>query len=91
MLRSNQQGLDGASTRDSTAKQSRRKDARVVDDEHITRSQESREVPDAEMADLLTAVERQMHQSSVITLGRRLLSNEVWGKVELELADVHPR
>lgn len=76
MFPSDQQGLDGAATRDSMAKQPRWKDPGVVDHDQIARSQESRKVGNVEVPDL-TAVPRQVHQSGIITLWRGLLSDEI--------------
>jgi len=74
----------------STASTSARKDLGVVDDEQIASAQQTGEGADDGMRQR-PIVAMEMQQPGGAAFGRRLLRDQLWRKVEVELADVHPR
>ena len=87
---SDQQALDGAAAGDATAEQARWENARVVDHEHVAGAKQIGQRADRGMRHGSgDAIEVQQPRGAAIR--GRLLRDQFGGKVEVELADVHPR
>ena len=86
----NEQTLHGAAGRYTPAEEPRRKDARVVDDEHIAGFEKLRECGDGSMAHgTACAIERKHPRGA--SLWRGLLRDQFSGQIEVEIANVHVR
>jgi hypothetical protein len=86
--RPHQKALRRAAARQAHADQPRRKHARVVDHQQITRLQQRRQIGEAMMPDAAArAIER--HQSAGAALRRRLLRDQIFGKGKIEVGNVH--
>src|SRR5688572_14744734 len=83
-----QQALDGAATRDSMAGQPRRKDAGVVHDQEIVRSEVLPQLCHASMLDRTGPTVEDEKARHSARCG--LLCNQILGQVEIEIRDEHP-
>ena len=82
-----QQALDRSAARHAAAEQTRREDAGVVDDEQIAAAKEASDVGDACVLDLArrTMQDQQARRST----RRRLLRDQFFGKLEIEVVYAH--
>jgi hypothetical protein len=83
-----EQALDASTAGDATTQQPRRKHARIVQHEHITRIQQIGKVGNRPMLNLACCAIH-AEQPGSIPLCTRLLRDQLDGKLEVELLNVH--
>jgi hypothetical protein len=85
-----EQALHGAAAGHTTPDETRRKHPCVVDDDDIAGLQQLGKLADCRMRDR-PGRSFEVQQSRGAALGGRFLRDQVGGKIEVEVADVHPR
>ena len=84
-----QQTLDGAAARHTTAEQPRRKHSGVVDDEQIARLEAARQAPRSVECTSRSGRSRQVQQTRAAAVGSRFLRDQLGRQIEIEVANEH--